>query len=306
MPSSFPKRVILSRKGWDSKAGGYPSPILPDGTMISLPIPDRESGIRYCDLRWEYSSEPGRMVENLSHLKVGRTDELHLDPDLSSRSVQRREFRAAFGQCGAAQSHLHNQGVRKETAAEDGDLFLFFGLYRPVTEREQLWRYTTVQSIHAFFGWLQVGQVIHLATEKAPSELARHPHVVRSFIVRQELGRQVEDNNTLYVARSTLSFESNLPGAGLFSSLDINDFEDPRRLTCANQTCSRWRLPSFFRKLSNMGSQPTPKDSWWYPQRRGPGQEFVLGASGCEDELKKWLTRVFMHAPRAKAAKISR
>jgi len=32
-------KIILSRKGFDSEAGGYPSPILPDGTMLSLPIP---------------------------------------------------------------------------------------------------------------------------------------------------------------------------------------------------------------------------------------------------------------------------
>jgi hypothetical protein len=29
-------KVILSRKGFDSGYGGYPSPILPDGWMISL------------------------------------------------------------------------------------------------------------------------------------------------------------------------------------------------------------------------------------------------------------------------------
>src|ERR1035441_4619606 len=30
-------KLILSRKGFDSSAGGKPSPIFPDGTMISLP-----------------------------------------------------------------------------------------------------------------------------------------------------------------------------------------------------------------------------------------------------------------------------
>ena len=40
-------RVILSRKGFDSQYGGMPSPILPDGTLLSLPIPsktDMETG----------------------------------------------------------------------------------------------------------------------------------------------------------------------------------------------------------------------------------------------------------------------
>jgi len=34
-------KLILSRKGFDSTYGGYPSPILPDGTLLSLPIPNR-------------------------------------------------------------------------------------------------------------------------------------------------------------------------------------------------------------------------------------------------------------------------
>ena len=40
-------KVILSRKGFDSQYGGMPSPILPDGTLLSLPIPsktDMETG----------------------------------------------------------------------------------------------------------------------------------------------------------------------------------------------------------------------------------------------------------------------
>jgi hypothetical protein len=34
-------KVILSRKGFDSGYGGIPSPVLPDGTMLSLPIPSK-------------------------------------------------------------------------------------------------------------------------------------------------------------------------------------------------------------------------------------------------------------------------
>jgi len=43
-------KVILSRKGFDSGTGGYPSPILPDGTLLSLPIPDATSDIKYSDI----------------------------------------------------------------------------------------------------------------------------------------------------------------------------------------------------------------------------------------------------------------
>ena len=43
-------KVILSRKGFDSQYGGYPSPVLPDGRMISLPIPSNDK-IEYNNLR---------------------------------------------------------------------------------------------------------------------------------------------------------------------------------------------------------------------------------------------------------------
>jgi hypothetical protein len=45
-------KVILSRKGFDSSYGGFASPILPDGRIISLPIPssDKEA-LRYSDLK---------------------------------------------------------------------------------------------------------------------------------------------------------------------------------------------------------------------------------------------------------------
>ena len=43
-------KVVLSRKGFDSSAGGVASPIMPDGTMLSLPIPDRTSPVSYADI----------------------------------------------------------------------------------------------------------------------------------------------------------------------------------------------------------------------------------------------------------------
>src|SRR5574337_289673 len=42
--------VVLSRKGFDSGAGGHASPILPDGTMVSLPIPSPLDALDYADV----------------------------------------------------------------------------------------------------------------------------------------------------------------------------------------------------------------------------------------------------------------
>ena len=54
-------RLVISRKGFDSTAGGCASPILPDGTMVSLPIPDEESGVRYGDIS-VHGHEVGALV----------------------------------------------------------------------------------------------------------------------------------------------------------------------------------------------------------------------------------------------------
>ena len=46
-----PKKLILSRKGFDSGSGGCPSPIFPDGTMFSVAHPIDETSERFDDLQ---------------------------------------------------------------------------------------------------------------------------------------------------------------------------------------------------------------------------------------------------------------
>ena len=48
-------KVILSRKGFDSSNGGVPSPIMPDGTLLSMPIPT-EDNAHYGELYWDGAS----------------------------------------------------------------------------------------------------------------------------------------------------------------------------------------------------------------------------------------------------------
>lgn len=56
-------KLILSRKSFGSAAGGVPSPILEDGTMLPLPIPSR-----YCPIRYEtielHGHNLGRVIED--------------------------------------------------------------------------------------------------------------------------------------------------------------------------------------------------------------------------------------------------
>jgi hypothetical protein len=98
-----------------------PSPIL-DGEMLSMPIPAQENAAccRFSDLThgdWNY-------LDLLRALKPSFKDaRCHLDPDIRPGLVRREGWMPAFGQVGAAETHLENQGVGM------GDLFLFFGWF---------------------------------------------------------------------------------------------------------------------------------------------------------------------------------
>ena len=121
-------RLILSRKGFDSAAGGCPSPIFPDGSMIALPIPDKRSPIRYGDLKWR-GRNLGDVVSKLTRGTQRSDYRAHLDPDLREDICrQQAGWLPTLGQHRAAQGHLRNQGVGV------GDLFLFWGVFRAVDD----------------------------------------------------------------------------------------------------------------------------------------------------------------------------
>ena len=116
-------KLILSRKGFDSSAGGMPSPIFPDGRMVSLPIPDERSQVSYADISYSGASL-GPLVAQLTDGQIPAHYRAHIDPDLAKNSLPRLAgWRPIFGQTGPAQGHLRNNGVGL------GDLFLFFGLF---------------------------------------------------------------------------------------------------------------------------------------------------------------------------------
>lgn len=80
-------KIIFSRKGFDSQYGGVPSPILPDGTLLPLPIPSTQGrplgGI-------QSSAGPLHMlVSDLTGGKIGPDTLVHLDPDLQSPAIPR-------------------------------------------------------------------------------------------------------------------------------------------------------------------------------------------------------------------------
>jgi len=145
-------RIIFSRKGFDSAAGGGPSPIV-DGRPITLPIPVGAAS------RTTYGALGlGEHVVRASRGRMTGDDLCHHDPMFLDDGT------CAFGQCGAAQTHLANRGVGV------GDVFLFFGLFA----EEQ-----TAEAHHRIFGFLKIKEAVRL-TEGSPEELVAlgHPHAL--------------------------------------------------------------------------------------------------------------------------------
>ena len=302
--------IIFSRKGFDSTRsgsespnGGVSSPIFPDGTALSLPIPQPGSPTRYGDVQWRGESL-GPIVESLSNRR--RKDGCHLDPDLNADALARLPgWRPAFGQSQAAQSHLKNEGVGP------GDLFLFFGTFQRVEEIDNDgWCFVrTAPKVHMIFGWLQVHKVLPLHTDadydyalrKYPW-LSDHPHLHESFKERA-LNLRKLPNNTVYVSTPELDIGGiGLPGGGVFQNEHGRIIlTDPEEVDKGN-FCrpSYWRLPSWFYRpggcpiLSYHGNKRhwRRREPWVYLKTVSPGQEFVFDTGGIP-EAHDWLLELF-------------
>ncbi len=276
-------RIILSRKGFDSSSGGCPSPILPDGRLLPLPIPDPRSSIRYDAIHWQ-GHNLGNIVSDLTGGRLGPSDTAHLDPDLNPASLPRGPgWRPLLGQTGAAQGHLRRHAVGR------GDIFLFFGLFRQTRwEGGRLRWQTDAPRRHLIWGWLQVDDCVKV-DDCAADELpwARyHPH----FRIGQDA------NNTLYLARPELCLpgaaEPEAAGAGLFHSHGPD-----LALTAPNARLpSDWALPPWFhpgkdRRPLTYHSRP---DRWRKAagstrlRAVARGQEFILDTDDYP-EASGWL-----------------
>ena len=276
-------KLILSRKGFDSQSGGCPSPIFPNGTLYSLPIPHDQSEVTYGDL-WHGDTNIGEMVADLTCNRIGSKVHAHLDPDINHVAYPRQEgWQPLFGQSGAAQGHLDNQGVQID------DLFLFFGLFQKIEKVSGRWHFVKdAPRQHILWGWLQIGE-IHKVDNLAKDELpwtCYHPH--------RHLSRDKDPTNTLYIASCGLHLGdgSIAQGAGCYLK-----FHERLVLTNPNGSgVTDWRLPRCF--YPDNGNSPLtyhPKldrwrhdDRYTYLQSASRGQEFVLDLDQYPD-VTDWL-----------------
>ena len=273
-------KIILSRKGFDTQYGGDASPILPDGKMLSLPIPLEDDSLSYNSITAPGGKCYAEIMKELGVKKLDadgyiESEGAHLDPDLVE-SVRSRSsgWRPAFGQNSGAETHLRNQGVTK------GDLFLFFSWYRhsEITAGDLSYFGNRKSGFHAIFGYMQIGEIIPADEDtEFPSWLQDHPHTMPAHTKY--------NNNTIYVATPTLSFHPNYPGGGAFY------FDERLRLTKKGESrLTPWNLnPKIFRHLTFSCDENKKKEEVWkeeyYQSPAYPCQEIVIPE---DDGVSQW------------------
>lgn len=269
-------KLILSRKAFDSGAGKVANPILDDGAMIPMPIPDKQSPIRYRDITIA-GHDLGNVAVDITGGRTRSDHFAHLDPDLIESAYPRQPgWRPIFGQVGVAQSVLAREGVGP------GDLFLFFGWFRRATASGgRLRPVPGAPDLHVIWGWLQVDAVVPVGGVEHPTWMSYHPHIA------SPRGR----GNTVYVARENVTLDGadlDLPGAGVFDCYD-----ERLRLTKKGSSRSTWDLPSWF---APGGSRPAlgyhSDPGRWHVdgdrvelQSAARGQEFVLDTTRYPESL---------------------
>jgi hypothetical protein len=232
------------------------------------------SPLRFKDL----TADLPRLVADLSRGRVDCSRTCHLDPDIDKGHLPRKSgWRGALGQVGAAQGHLARQGILP------GDLFVFWGLFRPAKKQAGKWTYVGAAE-HRIFGWLHIGKIVALgpdgrhALQQFPW-LDQHPHV------RDGWGA----NNTLYIASEGFLVQSrNLPGYGVFRK--------GRRLTrVGTLRPSEWSAPAWLNpRLGGTGMSFHPIERWTsdWVRTAARGQEFVADI-GSRSDAAAWLSDLF-------------
>ncbi|ARV58423.1 hypothetical protein BZZ01_07015 [Nostocales cyanobacterium HT-58-2] len=266
-------KIILSRKGFDSAYGRVPSPILPSGELYSLPIPEimPSTHSRQYEEIMMGNHSMGVIVHDLTRGHVKPQTPTHLDPDLNFASIPRpKNWKPIFGQAGAAESHLQNQGVK------EGDVFLFFGWFRQVEQVAGKYQFVNnAPELHVIFGWLQIEKRIPVdSLSQIPPWALNHPHCKTVKYAKQDC---------IYICADRIklpNIQIDKSGAGTFKK-----FHPALCLTAPGaRQKSTWRLPVWFHPLGKKSSLTYHQDlTRWKLENScvllksvARGQEFVL------------------------------
>jgi len=288
-------KIILSRKGFDSTSGGYPSPILDGNRLVSFPIPENMNLLNVQEKEYVHKYANLRVNDNLSYLDLmkqllpdkekqlklekenivlDKNTVCHLDPQINNPNIYNNgtEYCGLFGQSGSANSHL-----LKTCNVSKGDLFLFFGWFRDAYKIDEKYKYIPEKGFtdkHVIWGWLEIGEIKNVSEiDKINNKFKGHPHVWKTGD---------KNNYTIYISTDKLSIDNRLPGAGLFP------YNDLLVLTKEGMPKSKWDLPEFFKgKISYHDENNFKKD---YFQSTYRGQEFVTET---DDKILKWVKNKF-------------
>ncbi len=296
------RKIIFSRKGFDSSAGGYPNLIFPDGTMYMIPIPDKNSNLYYNELSFTYENEPIQKILNdltKQRIKIkGKTKHCnyeekkfrcHLDP----MEIDTSEFRGiAFGQTNASASHLSashlldkkNNGKNKVTK---GDLFLFFSWFREVEKKNGKWYYKRKSPhLHVIFKTMIIEEIINFDEQDKTSVVEQYPFLEKAKHPHLELNKHP---NVIFLSQKywKLKFNSKV----VLTKLDTDKIKR-----------SVWQLPNFF---NHPKAYSYIKD--FKPSRNGKvtiqsptvGQEFILDLekvpSPDKEKIKEFIWNLLKH-----------
>jgi hypothetical protein len=297
VPVTFPSarkagkmKVVLSRKGFDTKHGGIPSPIFPDERMISLPIPFRCTPTTFQEVRYSHGGDLHSVGELITTLKKrrrrpGPNDRCHVDPDLRKEALDNRGdgWRQSFGQDGCAQCHLRRHNVGR------GDLFLFFGWFQRITLAANDWEYRRdTKPVHTLYGWLQIGD---MRAAEDPDLLNDYPWLHDHAHLCDGYAGSVRGHNVVYIASERLGLRGvEAEGAGVFKY-------DPALVLTAPQSerLDIWDLSQWWGDLKNTAFSHHDGElqgqSGALFNSRGPWQELVVDSNDYPEVLD-WTARL--------------
>lgn len=284
-------KIILSRKGFDSSAGGSPS-IIYNNKFYSIPIPEAGSGIFYKDLVFD---ECHSYLDVMRDLGIKFYSEAHLDPDLRKDVLQARikdeQWKPSFGQAGKSQARLSGKGLEKN------DIFLFFGWFDSVVNKNGKFEYESRNkkihtSCHSIFGYFQIDEIIKIDAEKKvlPIYLRNHPHLKNPSFY--------ESPNAIYTSKKILEIDgvkTSVPGAGMFKK-----YNDELRLSEEGKSRSNWFLPDCFEEddIKNFGINTEKRelqkiDSRYKIQLKGMGSQELLITDN--SKIVTWATDLILN-----------
>ena len=245
-------KVVLSRKGFDSSYGGFPSPILPDGTLISLPIPSMKYSsslypkdkiptwktwndedyhpLSYSDLLLPNSTREYLESENL-HLITYRDLLNQLLPNgilKQNRKKYSKEFiwtchfdpdietsvlkRPADWRGLFGQADKAELHLRNNLAGKD-DLFLFFGWFRKTIFKDNKLEYDSNDRNGVHLIYGYLQVDYKLSKYHNQDKVQSWMNYHPHF--RFKLWN--EEHNTVYVAKKSLSWDDKISGSGMLN-----------------------------------------------------------------------------------------